>query len=267
MEVNTRLQVEHPVTELTTGLDLVKLQLAIARGERLSGSPPPACGHAIEARLNAEDPEHAFAPAPGRISALRLPNGTGIRVDTGVTEGDDIAPEFDSMIAKVIAWGSDQAGGTRPAAARPGPVDRRRGGRNDQQGLPARPARPAPKSAEGQFDNQWLDRLTAAGQHLPPQHPVALLQAAIEAAEADRAAVQANFYAAAARGRPELPDAVGHRMELSLRGNLYRMHVYCLGGGNYRIDTGDAVIDVERPASGTLRARRDLLRAASPRRR
>jgi len=90
------------------GLDLVKLQLHVAREEPLSGEPPPTQGYAIEARLNAEDPEHAFAPAPGLVSALRLPTGPGMRVDTGVTEGDMIAPESDSMIAKLIAWGRDR---------------------------------------------------------------------------------------------------------------------------------------------------------------
>jgi acetyl/propionyl-CoA carboxylase alpha subunit len=108
IEVNTRLQVEHPVTELTTGLDLVKMQLHVASGKPLEGTPPTTRGYAIEARLNAEDAEHGFAPAPGRVSALRLPTGTGIRVDTGVTEGDEIAPDFDSMIAKIIAWGRNR---------------------------------------------------------------------------------------------------------------------------------------------------------------
>ncbi len=75
MEVNTRLQVEHPVTEVTTGLDLVKLQLHVARGGRLDGDAPAGAGHAVEARLCAEDPEHGFAPAPGRLALLRLPAG------------------------------------------------------------------------------------------------------------------------------------------------------------------------------------------------
>ena len=109
LEVNTRLQVEHPVTEATTGLDLVKLQLHVAAGGRLEGDPPAARGHAIEARVNAEDPERGFAPAPGKVELLGLPTGPGIRVDTGITEGDVIPSQYDSMIAKVIAWGSDRA--------------------------------------------------------------------------------------------------------------------------------------------------------------
>ena len=108
MEVNARLQVEHPVTEAVTGLDLVKLQLHVAAGGRLEGEPPTPVGHAIEARLNAEDPALGFAPAPGRLALLRLPTGPGIRVDTGVAEGDVIPAEFDSMIAKLIAWGRDR---------------------------------------------------------------------------------------------------------------------------------------------------------------
>jgi acetyl/propionyl-CoA carboxylase alpha subunit/acetyl-CoA carboxylase carboxyltransferase component len=242
IEVNTRLQVEHPVTELTTGLDLVKLQLHVARGKPLTGEPPPAHGYAIEARLNAEDPEHGFAPAPGRVSALRLPAGTGIRVDTGVTEGDMIAPEFDSMIAKLVAWGRDRHEALsrlhRGLAQSIVVID---GGTTNKAFLLALTERP--EVTEGTYDNQWLDRVTA-GDLLPPHHPVALLAAAIEAADADQAAVQANFYAAAARGRPELPDTIGHRIDLRLAGNSYRLHAYCLGPGDYRVDTGHGLVDV-----------------------
>jgi acetyl/propionyl-CoA carboxylase alpha subunit len=88
LEVNTRLQVEHPVTEVTTGFDLVKAQLHIAAGGRLTGTRPAERGHAVEARLNAEDPDRDFAPAPGRVQRLRWPTGPGVRIDTGVSDGN-----------------------------------------------------------------------------------------------------------------------------------------------------------------------------------
>jgi acetyl/propionyl-CoA carboxylase alpha subunit len=108
LEVNPRLQVEHTVTEATSGVDLVKLQLRIADGERLADEPPVPRGHAIEARLCAEDPEQGFAPAPGRVAVWRPSAGPGIRFDSGIAEGDRIPAEFDSMIAKVVAWGHDR---------------------------------------------------------------------------------------------------------------------------------------------------------------
>jgi acetyl/propionyl-CoA carboxylase alpha subunit len=111
MEVNPRMQVEHAVTELTTGLDLVQLQIHLARGGRLEGTPPPTQGHAIEVRLNAEDADNAFAPSPGNLAALRVPTRAGLRLDSGVSEGEEIRPEYDSMFAKVIARGA-----TRTAA-------------------------------------------------------------------------------------------------------------------------------------------------------
>ncbi|MER7169367.1 biotin carboxylase N-terminal domain-containing protein [Micromonospora sp. NPDC000207] len=106
LEVNTRLQVEHPVTEETAGIDLVREQFRIADGERLriTEDPTPR-GHAIEFRINGEDPGRGFLPAPGTVTALRLPTGPGVRVDTGVRAGDVVGGAFDSLLAKVIVCG------------------------------------------------------------------------------------------------------------------------------------------------------------------
>ncbi|MFO7571000.1 MAG: hypothetical protein R6W48_00165 [Gaiellaceae bacterium] len=112
IEVNCRLQVEHPVTEMVSGIDIVREQVRIAAGARVSVTGrAPRRGHAIEVRINAEDPTRAFAPAPGTIVTFRPPLGPGVRVDTGIVEGLAIPPYYDSLVAKVSVWDE-----TRPAA-------------------------------------------------------------------------------------------------------------------------------------------------------
>ncbi|MFZ8889712.1 MAG: acetyl-CoA carboxylase biotin carboxylase subunit, partial [Pseudomonadales bacterium] len=112
LEMNTRLQVEHPVTEAITGWDLVAWQLRIAEGAPLP-ERPPAQGHAIEVRVYAEDPEQGYLPSTGTLTAVNWPSGPGLRVDSGVEQGSEITPYYDPMLAKIIAWGRD-----RPTALR-----------------------------------------------------------------------------------------------------------------------------------------------------
>ncbi|MEX2181758.1 MAG: acetyl-CoA carboxylase biotin carboxylase subunit [Gemmatimonadaceae bacterium] len=109
MEMNTRIQVEHPVTEMLTGVDLVKEQIRVAAGEKLSVSATPELrGHVIECRVNAEDPARNFQPSPGRVETFQLPGGNGVRVDTHVYAGYTVPPFYDSMIAKLIVHGRDR---------------------------------------------------------------------------------------------------------------------------------------------------------------
>jgi acetyl-CoA carboxylase biotin carboxylase subunit len=111
MEMNTRIQVEHPVTESVYGLDLVKEQIRVARGERLDNINPnfKMRGHAIECRINAEDPDNDFRPSPGVLKYFHVPGGIGIRVDTHAYAGYKIPPFYDSLIAKLIAHGRNRA--------------------------------------------------------------------------------------------------------------------------------------------------------------
>lgn len=111
LEMNTRLQVEHPVTEMVTGIDLVAWQIRIARGERLTLDPEALLaprGHAVECRVYAEDPDSGFMPSPGKIVGLRVPQGPGVRDDSGAYEGGEVPIFYDPMISKLITWGEDR---------------------------------------------------------------------------------------------------------------------------------------------------------------
>ena len=249
LEVNTRLQVEHPITELTTEFDLVKAQLHVASGGRLEGEPPVERGHAIEARLNAEDPDRDFAPAPGRIVRLELPAGPGIRVDTGVSQGDVIPADFDSMIAKIIAYGRDrdEALGRLRRAVADTTVIIEGGATNKSFVLDLLNQ---PEVIDASADTGWIDRARAKGALAGGRHSaIALAAAAIEAYEEDERVEQQRLLTTAAGGRPQVRHEGGLSLDLKLRGVVYHVRVARVGADRFRIGIevgGDVhVADVE----------------------
>jgi acetyl/propionyl-CoA carboxylase alpha subunit/acetyl-CoA carboxylase carboxyltransferase component len=265
MEVNTRLQVEHPVTEAVTGVDVVKLQLHVAMGGTLAevlgdevmADPlaPPASGHAIEARLTAEDPEHGFAPAPGAIRHLVLPAGPGIRVDTGVAAGDVVPPQYDSMIAKIIAWGRTRT----EARARLTRAIRQtavvvEGGTTNKAFLLDLLSRP--EVTEGTADTTWLDTMMAGGYTPPRRVDVALLAAAVEAHEAHEFRQQGRLFLSAERGRPEVGHEVWHQVDVRVVGQSYRLRVARTQPSRYRVVLdGDTGVDIVVERSGRYERR------------
>jgi acetyl/propionyl-CoA carboxylase alpha subunit/acetyl-CoA carboxylase carboxyltransferase component len=250
LEVNTRLQVEHPVTEITTGVDLVKLQLVLADGGRLEGEPPPTAGHAIEVRLNAEDPERGFAPAPGTVAYLAWPSGPGVRVETGVAQGDTIPGDFDSMIAKIIGFGHtrNEARARVLRALRETTVVIR-GGMTNKAFLVG--LLEHPDVIAGTFDTAWLDRLMAGGEHHgPEQNAMALLSVAVDAYAENRDVERGRFFASAGRGRPQTDMELGHRVDLRLGGASYTFEVFQIGSGRYRLVVDGHRVDVDVESAG-----------------
>ena len=257
LEVNTRLQVEHPVTEACTGADIVKLQLHIAAGGTLAEigpAEPQARGHAIEARLTAEDPERDFAPAPGLIEHLALPAGPGIRVDTGVAPGDVIPPQFDSMIAKVIAWGQDRA----EARARLSRAIRQtstviQGGTTSKAFLLDLLDRP--EFVRGEIDTTWLDTMMAEGYAPPLRVDVALLATAFEAYEAHERRQQDRLFTSAERGRPEVGHETRHQVDVRVGGEAYKLGVSRSRPARYHVDLDGRSVEVDVDRSGRFEIR------------
>jgi acetyl/propionyl-CoA carboxylase alpha subunit/acetyl-CoA carboxylase carboxyltransferase component len=257
--VRVRAWLEHAVTEAVTGLDLVKLQLHVAAGGRLEGDPPRPIGHAIEARLRAEDPALGFLPAPGRLVHLRLPTGPGLRVDTGVIEGDPIPAEFDSMIGKLVAWGSDReealARLRRALADTTAVID---GGTTNQGFLLELVDRPEVHA--GVLDTGWLDRLYLSGGAVPVRHgDIALIQAAIELADRDAAADRARFYAFARRGRPEAAGMLSRNYELRHRGHSYRLAASLIAPDRYRVTVDGQSVELTARRLGPHERRLELV--------
>jgi acetyl/propionyl-CoA carboxylase alpha subunit/acetyl-CoA carboxylase carboxyltransferase component len=238
LEVNTRLQVEHPITEVVTDLDLVKAQIRVAAGGRLEGEKPQERGHAIEARLNAEDPDRDFAPSPGRVALLELPSGPGIRVDTGLGEGDTIPADFDSMIAKVIAHGRDRdeaLARLRRALAETTVVIE--GGTTNKSFILDLLDQPEVISGEPAWaDTAWIDRARGEGRLVShARFEIALLVAAIEAYDEELRTAKNRLLETAHGGRPQVQHKVGAPVEVKLRGATYQLTALQRAPGRYRV--------------------------------
>ncbi len=255
LEVNTRLQVEHPITEATTDLDLVKAQLHVAAGGRLLGSKPVERGHAVEARLNAEDPDRDFAPSPGRIALLDLPSGPGIRVDTGVGEGDTIPADFDSMIAKIIAYGStrDEALARLRRAMAETTVVIEGGATNKGFILDLLAQSEIVDGSTGWADTSWIDRVRAEGRLVVHEHSgIAVVAAGIEAYEDEAHVEVVRLLESARGGRPQVQHKVGRAVDFKLRGTTHKVTVIQIGPQRFRVgvEAGGVehvvVADVER---------------------
>jgi acetyl/propionyl-CoA carboxylase alpha subunit/acetyl-CoA carboxylase carboxyltransferase component len=246
LEVNTRLQVEHPITEATTDFDLVKAQIQVAAGGRLGRQGPAEAGHAVEARLNAEDPDRDFAPSPGRIVRLVLPGGPGIRVDTGVSEGDLIPADFDSMIAKIIAFGRtrDEALSRLRRAVADTTVIIEGGATNKSFLLDLLDQ---PEVIDASADTGWIDRVRAQGRLVSSRHSgVALTAAAIEAYQDEALVEQQRLLSTAHGGRPQVQHKTGRPIDLKLRGASYRVTVAQTGPHRFRVAIGAApTVDAE----------------------
>ncbi|HET7690455.1 MAG TPA: carboxyl transferase domain-containing protein [Nocardioidaceae bacterium] len=238
LEVNTRLQVEHPITEVTTDIDLVKAQIHVAAGGRLEGRRPQERGHAIEARLNAEDPDRDFAPSPGRVELLELPSGPGIRVDTGLGEGDTIPADFDSMIAKIIASGRDRdealARLKRAMAETTVVIE---GGTTNKSFILDLLDQPEVTSGEPAWaDTAWIDRARSEGRLVShAQFEIALVVAAIEAYDEQLRVEKDRLLETAHGGRPQVQHKVGDAVEVKLRGTTYQLTALQRAPGQYRV--------------------------------
>ena len=212
LEMNTRLQVEHPITEMVTGVDLVRWQIRLARGERLDLTDADADrvlvpnGHAIECRIYAEDPDNQFLPSPGRVLDLRAPAGPGVRNDSGIEAGLDVPIFYDPMVSKLIAWGED-----RSAA-----VSRMRRALNEYLITGIKTPLPffawlldQPEFAAGRFHTTYLDEVLKARNGRPFVDPP------IEAA--DVAAIAAALHAVLAPARTGNGDAIIGRWKAQAR--------------------------------------------------
>ncbi|MDX1648740.1 MAG: biotin carboxylase N-terminal domain-containing protein, partial [Myxococcota bacterium] len=255
LEMNPRLQVEHGITEAITGLDLVQLQIRIARGESIAGFERTERGHAIEARVCAEDPDAGFLPSPGRIARFDPALGPRVRIDTGVAAGSSVPAAFDSLVAKVIATGATREEARARLAAALDDFDLVIEGGASNKGWLAEILRD-PDFRAGGVDTTWLDRRAAAERGPRPFAAPALVAAAIVSYQRARAAARLNFFADTSNlGPTRVPPSQGQEIDLTRGGETYRLRVYAMGGWRYRVHADGRVVAATLREEGAHTAR------------
>jgi acetyl/propionyl-CoA carboxylase alpha subunit/acetyl-CoA carboxylase carboxyltransferase component len=257
LEMNPRLQVEHGITEELTGLDLVQIQIRIARGESLAGIELRERGWAIEARVCAEDPDQGFLPAPGRIARFDPALGPRIRVDTGYVQGSTVPAAFDSLIAKVIATGADREEARARLAAALGDFDLVVEGGATNKGWLAE-ILDCEDYRKGAVDTTWLDRFQLTRGRDDGLASPALIAAGILAYQAARARARLNFFSQGAFSAESVPVSSGQQIDLGFGGEQYRLEIYAIGGWRYRVHEGGRAIAATLREEGEHTARLQL---------
>jgi acetyl/propionyl-CoA carboxylase alpha subunit/acetyl-CoA carboxylase carboxyltransferase component len=256
LEVNPRLQVEHGITEEVAGIDLVQLQIRIARGEALPELPPPTGRFAIEARVCAEDPEADFLPAPGRVAHFDPSLGPRLRVDSGVAPGCDVPPDFDSLVAKVIAVGDtrEEARARLACALTDFELVLEGGATNKGYLIDLLDSE---VFRAGTADTGWLDRTPALREGSDELAAEAMVSAAIIAYQRTRRAALRRFFTDPSNLTPaSIPPSTGQRIDLSYHGRSYRLEVFAVGAWRYRVHldgrVAQATLRSEGPRASTL---------------
>jgi acetyl/propionyl-CoA carboxylase alpha subunit/acetyl-CoA carboxylase carboxyltransferase component len=255
LEVNPRLQVEHGITEELRGVDLVQLQIRIARGEPLPETASTVdVGAAIEARICAEDPEADFLPAPGRIARFDPALGPRLRIDTGVASGARVPPDFDSLIAKVIATGATREEARARLVA--GLVDFEllvEGGASNKGYLIGLLETDAYRGAE--VDTEWLDRNPQLRSGSSEFAIEGLIAAAVLSYQQARDGARSAFLADPSHIAPtSIPATDGQRIDLSRGAQSYRLEVFAIGAWRYRVHLDGQVVQVAFRSEGAGRA-------------
>ncbi len=253
MEVNTRLQVEHPITEQLFGVDLIRGQILVARGAGIESWNPEPRGAVVEVRLNAEDPNRDFRPSPGRVVRFRAPAGPGIRVDSGIEQGSEIPADFDSMVAKIIASGPDRK--TALARLERALTEMRikiEGGTTNRAFLLGLLGNEGVRA--GGVHTRFVEELLASGSSVVERKDwaAALTAAAIEQYLQRYGEEFANFSQQMfTSGSPrDLRPSMGHEAKVTAQGRPYEFLVRSLGGDFYRLSIGDVSFSVRYSRKG-----------------